>query len=340
MAYNFSFHEIVNKDKWQGIQKHFSEVFRVSLRTVDVKGDLLTTPSIWGGGCDALVYGIISADLHRKNCLSCFLKSSDSNWRDGYICPAGFRNFAIPLAIKEEVIAFLILGPVIIGKRHDYSFYEDVAKKLNLNVDSLCDMVKVMKTFTFYGIKSIIDFLYDIGLYIFQFGYQNVRLQRNNTETAIMLEDVHKFYVERVLSALLDVACSFTDAERGSILLLDEKSQELRIEAAKGLSEEVVKQTGVKIGEGLCGLAFAENRTLFVDNDTKDDNIRHRLINKKIKNAMLLPIKANNKPIGVLNVSTYKDNSDKFKRHSVDILDKLVELVETALSGLVGPTLS
>jgi ligand-binding sensor protein/putative methionine-R-sulfoxide reductase with GAF domain len=333
VAYNFSFHEIVNKDKWQDIQNHFSEVFRISLCTIDIKGNMLTAPSIWGGGCDDL---ISSTDSHSKDCFPHFLKSPSSDWRDGYVCPAGFHNFAIPLAIKEEVIAYLIVGPIIIGKRQDYVFYEDIAKKLGLNPVSMCDMVKALKTFTFYGIKSIIDFLHDIGLYIFQFGYQNIRLKHNTAETAIMLEGVHEFYVERVLSALLDVSCSFTDAERGSIVLLNKESGELQIRAAKGLSEDIIKQTRIKVGEGLCGLAFAQNKALFIDNDTKDDDIRYRLTNEKIKNAMLLPIKANKKSIGILNVATYKDNSDKFKRHSLDTLDKLIELVETTLSDLPG----
>jgi ligand-binding sensor protein/putative methionine-R-sulfoxide reductase with GAF domain len=333
VALSFAFHEIVNKEKWQDVQNHLSDVFKISLRTVDVVARPLTAPSVWGGSCDYLPRESLSADLNRKNCILDLLALAPSRWREGCLCPAGFHNFAIPLTIKNEIIAYLVVGPVIIGKRQDHFFYEKVSRDLNISVESLSEMVKCMKTFTFYGIGSIIDFLYNIGLYIFQFGYQNARLKQDNADMALMFDRVHQLYRERVLSALLDVSCSFVDAERGSIMLYDNKNKELYIKIAKGIEREIIDQARLKAGQGLSGWVFSRNRPLLVDNQPEDENIRGRLINKKIKNSILLPLKANNDMIGVLSLGTYKDNSAKFKPNSVETLDRLAALVEATLSG-------
>jgi len=331
---HFSFHEIVNKDRWQTIQNHFSEVFKVSLRTVDRAGALLAQPTIWGGACSDFLGTTPEGKIHYQNCLRQVLEACKKNWKEGYICPAGFYNFAIPLSIKEEVIAYLVVGPVIIGKRRDNSVYRTTAKTLGIDEGALLGIVHSMKTFTFYGIYSIIEFLNDICLYIFQFGYQNVRLRTQMPDTATMLETIHDFYIERVLGALLDVSCSFTGAERGSVMLLDAARAELYIKIARGLDGSIIQKTRLKLGEGLAGVAAAEQRRLVINDELSDQHLRQRCHNPKIKNAIIIPLRADNTTIGVLNISTYKDHSDKFGSHSLATLDKLAALVEATLSGL------
>ena len=337
MAGKFCFHKIVNKNKWQDIQDQISQTFRISLRTVDLKGQELTSASVWGGVCEELFSDVDFAAKHCRYCRRHFLDIRPKKWRDGYVCPLGFYNFAAPLSIKDEVMAFLVVGPLIIGRRRDFSFYEDIARDQGLDAAALFGMAKKLKTFTFYNISSIVDFIYDISLYIFQYGYQKVRLQSGRIEPSDLLGGLRDFYLERTLSALLKVSLAFTDAERGSVMLIDEQNKELYIKVAKGLDQDIVEKTRLGLEEGLCGLALSQDKALFVDNNTNDESLRRRLVNKKIKNSMLMPIKANRRSIGILNVATYKENSEKFQHHCFKTLSNIVGLVEATLTDSPNP---
>lgn len=55
-------------------------------------------------------------------------------------------------------------------------------------------------------------------------------------------------------------------AQRGSFLLCDEEKKELRIKLAAGLSEEVIQNTAIKLGEGVCGKVVANGIPLLVEN--------------------------------------------------------------------------
>lgn len=59
--------------------------------------------------------------------------------------------------------------------------------------------------------------------------------------------------LSEVLEHLLDGAAGVTGAEQGSIMLIDEETRDLTIRAAIGLPAEVVRQTRMKLSEGISG---------------------------------------------------------------------------------------
>ena len=70
--------------------------------------------------------------------------------------------------------------------------------------------------------------------------------------------------IESLLSRILDSALEITKAKRGSILLLDENTGELTVRAARGLSEEVINNTRIPLGEGIAGRVVKEGKPLLV----------------------------------------------------------------------------
>ena len=64
---------------------------------------------------------------------------------------------------------------------------------------------------------------------------------------------------------LLDVALKMTNTECGSIMVVDQEKQgDLTIKVSRGLNEERVKNTRVRIGEGIAGLAAKENKPFVI----------------------------------------------------------------------------
>lgn len=58
---------------------------------------------------------------------------------------------------------------------------------------------------------------------------------------------------EQALATLVEGATELLGVDRGSILTLDEDSQVLSIRVAKGLPDEIVRSTRIRLGEGIAG---------------------------------------------------------------------------------------
>ncbi len=328
-----NFKDIVDINKWQDIQDHFSEVLKVGLCTLDKEGLSITKPSMPLKLCDERMRspawtGSIC------NCRPRALERFEAEWKEGYVCPGGMHNFFIPLRIKQKTLAYFAVGPVILGKRREESFYRLNAEKTGIDPDEFLEAIKEIKVFSFYGIKSVIELFYDIGTYICELSHQDTALKGIFPDAPNMISRIHDFYFDKLLEALLEVSFNFTGAERGSIMLIDESQKELYIKVAKGLKKEIIAKARSKIGEGIAGIIAQEDKPIFIGERIKDPRISSQLNNPEIKYSIGIPIKANAKILGVLNLGTSKDSSDKFTSESVETVDRLRQLVETVLSGI------
>lgn len=104
----------------------------------------------------------------------------------------------------------------------------------------------------------------------------------------------------RVLAARLGM-------ERGSMVLFDETSGKLRIEAALGLTPEEIQRGRYDVGEGITGQVVASGRTRVVENISKDLNFLNRtgaraaLAGQAIS-FICVPIQIDNHVAGALSV--------------------------------------
>ncbi|HNT97997.1 MAG TPA: GAF domain-containing protein, partial [Elusimicrobiales bacterium] len=81
-----------------------------------------------------------------------------------------------------------------------------------------------------------------------------------------------KLDISELLTTIMRLASRVVGAERASLYLLDEKTQELYFDVALGLPAEVAKMR-LKLGEGVAGVCAKEGRSI-ISNDVAGDN-RH-----------------------------------------------------------------
>lgn len=328
-----NFKDIVDIDKWQGIQDHFSEVLRIALRTFDRDGALITKPSMRFKFCDGVIRKSAKVTLP-CNCKSEDLGNFEKDWKEGHLCFSGVHDFFIPLRMKQKTLAYLAVGPVILGRRQEESAYRQSAEELGVDAGDFLEAIREIRVFSFNGIKSVIELLYDIGSYICELGCQSLILQGIVPNAPNVLSRAYDFYVDKLLEALLEISFSLTEAERGSIMLFDEPNGELYIKVAKGLKKEIIAKARSKIGEGIAGIIAQEDKPVFINEKIDDSRIREKLNNPLLRHSIGIPIKVRNKAFGVLNLGTSKDKSSKFTSRSVEAIDRLRQLVETALGGI------
>ena len=116
-------------------------------------------------------------------------------------------------------------------------------------------------------------------------------------------------------------------------MLVNEETGELYIKIAKGLKKDIIKNTRLKVGEGIAGLALKERRFLLLDDKLTDKRIKSRLKRPKIKSAVVAPLTIKDEPLGVMNIGTFRP-AVKITPAKIETLQRLIELTESTLADL------
>lgn len=120
---------------------------------------------------------------------------------------------------------------------------------------------------------------------------------------------------DTVMQEVLEKSIKLLDAQKGSLMLIDEDTHELRIANACGLSWDIINNTRIKIGEGIAGSVAAEGSPLLL---RKGEKVAHSQSNKRFEqlySAVSVPVTIKDKVIGVLNISDHVKGEDFTKEH-------------------------
>ena len=108
----------------------------------------------------------------------------------------------------------------------------------------------------------------------------------------------------KLVDFIVGQAASILDADRCSLMLMDEHSNELCIKAAIGIQPDIITKSKLSIGEGIAGLVAKEGKPMLVEVVDTDERIkRGNLPGYKTKSFLSAPIKLGRKFIGVINVT-------------------------------------
>lgn len=130
--------------------------------------------------------------------------------------------------------------------------------------------------------------------------------------------------LDELLSEILRVSCEETGAERASLMLWNEKTETLTIQAAIGIPEEVVQNTVVRMGEGISGKVAQRRRSLVLDSlSPPDEEFRKLMKLNQISSAICVPLTAGDELIGVLNLSKLGSDQSPFTAGSLELTSVL-----------------
>lgn len=139
---------------------------------------------------------------------------------------------------------------------------------------------------------------------------------------------------QRLFREILALAVEQTGAEAGSIMIVDEDDEELRIAFADGLSPDTVRTTRQKLGEGVAGKVAKEGRPLIINERISDPRFRNTRERSRITCAMSAPIQLDSRVIGVINVSS--DHPEKlFCEQDLDKLTETASQISAILERVV-----
>lgn len=136
---------------------------------------------------------------------------------------------------------------------------------------------------------------------------------------------------ELLYETILDTSVHLAKAEKGSLMMAEDGTSYLTVKAAKGINKNLMKEIRIKAGEGIAGWVFKEGIPLIVEDIEKNKQILARKRPKyKTGSFISIPLKVENKTIGVLNISD-KITGEVFSEEDLILLRSFATYASIAL---------
>ncbi|MFL6331962.1 MAG: diguanylate cyclase [Pyrinomonadaceae bacterium] len=159
------------------------------------------------------------------------------------------------------------------------------------------------------------------------------RRVRAASQLRAFTEVVNSARPEDAYSAILRHSAELLRAERGSLLLFDERAGELSVKAAVGPRAEVTLGSGMRIGEGVAGAVMREGRPAVVRDVSKVSGWNAASTSErsyKTGSFISYPITVGGRKVGVLNV-TDKAGGGAYDELDLNLLDLIAPQMALAL---------
>ncbi len=157
---------------------------------------------------------------------------------------------------------------------------------------------------------------------------ENARLYADAKKKAVQFDKLMKVsqsitsesYLDEILNLIVVVTAEMLDSKICSVMLLDEKKQELSIKATQSLNEDYKKKPNIKVAKSLSGEAVkAKKAKMYFDVRMEEKYAYRDLADKERLSSMLsVPMIVKDRVIGVINIYTKRPHA--FSQEEVSVL--------------------
>jgi len=216
---------------------------------------------------------------------------------NGEINLEGFKGEKIPLRIGEELLGYTIIEPEITDKKY----------VIDILSQEFCHL-----------------------LYTLKMKEETKRAE----ELSNLINEFSLFYSTRdtrlILTNILRKLLNILSANVGSIMTLSPEDNKLYITASIGLSEEVVKNVVLNVGEGIAGWCALHKEPLILEDTSSDPRFKAFEPKLHIKSSIVYPLIHEGKVLGVLNINSLEEKR-KFSEKDLELVEKIAPLIASFL---------
>jgi diguanylate cyclase (GGDEF)-like protein/PAS domain S-box-containing protein len=138
--------------------------------------------------------------------------------------------------------------------------------------------------------------------------------------------------LDRLVDFVVEKATAILQADKCSLMLFDETVGELCIKSAKGLTDDIVIKTRIKLGDSIAGRVAKEGKEVLVKNIEDDSRFeRSNCPSYQGCSFMCSPIKFNGRLIGVVNIADKNSGAEQFTEIDLKILSAIVRQAAAAI---------
>lgn len=138
-------------------------------------------------------------------------------------------------------------------------------------------------------------------------------------------------YLDEILNLIVVVTAEMLNSKICSIMLLDDKGEELHIKATQSLSEEYKKKPGVKVKSSLVGDVVETKKPVVVYDVRQDSRYAYpeMAVKENLSSMVAVPMIVKDKAIGVINV--YTKEPHHFSEEEVEVLQMVANQAAVAV---------
>jgi len=224
-------------------------------------------------------------------------------------------SFWIPLKTKEQVIGIVTLD------RSDFSASE--VNFLSLLASQAAVAFESAQLYSKLGASTReldkqmhhLTILYDVG------------------KALNFIDDLTK-----LLSVILDQSIEIVEAQKGSLMLVDSRTDELVVRVVRGIDKITeeriltgeIQCTRIRRGEGIAGRVLESNKPIIINNvEENEDFLKSK--DSRVNNILCVPLKVYEEAIGVINITNKKDKKE-FTEEDVSIIMALASQAAVAIN--------
>ncbi len=145
-----------------------------------------------------------------------------------------------------------------------------------------------------------------------------------------------RFEVERYMELVVELVAELLNVKRASLMMIDDNGQELRIDSAIGLDEDVVEHARVRLGEAISGQVARENNAFLVRDVEHERRFQTGGAARRYesKSFLSVPLRKDGNVLGVINVTdpVGREHLDEADHALLELFADRVVLAMDALS--------
>ncbi|MEW5977753.1 MAG: GAF domain-containing protein [Acidobacteriota bacterium] len=168
---------------------------------------------------------------------------------------------------------------------------------------------------------------------------ENARLYEETKQKAVQLETLSKIsktitsnrYLDEMLHLIVSMVAEALSSPICSVMLLDEKKEELVIKATQSLSEAYRRKPNIKIHKSLLGRVVLDHKPLIIRDVTKEKGFAYPelAMQEGLRSLVSVPMMIKDKVIGVFNLYTSEER--QFSPEEVQILSTVANQAAVAI---------
>ncbi len=138
-------------------------------------------------------------------------------------------------------------------------------------------------------------------------------------------------YLEDILKLIVTVTAEVMNSRICSLMLIDEKKQNLDIRATQSISEEYINKKPLTKGEGVAWKVVLQNKPIVIANVAKEPEYKYKdiAVKEKLMSLLCVPLAVKGKVIGVLNC--YTSEPHKFTPTEINVLTSVANQAAIAI---------
>ncbi len=134
-----------------------------------------------------------------------------------------------------------------------------------------------------------------------------------------------------LLSQIINLATTVIGARTGSIMLIEKDRNNLSIQAAVGVDQQVIKNTTLPLGSSIAGHVAQSGEPLIVKDIERDDRFKRAAkAHYQSRSLLCVPLRVKNEILGVINL-TDKAGAESFSKEDLKLLTTFASQAAMAL---------